>query len=252
MEASEQLSRVMWQRKERFAQRIREWVNEYLGTRSLTPSKRGVHVKTASILRYLKIWGLKTSKKTDSIYIDEHERLDVVEYRKGWADRMFDYKKTMVQYDEYEEAQDRPKVLVAHDETYFYANDSKRTLYLATDETIIRKKEKVVLLCSVHLGTHAMVFPHARRLFLMLSMMAKQLQSAVEYSNTLHPNCTGVFCFDQSSNHSAMLYDALNAHRMNMGLGGKRIISCDSGYYNADGQWISQSMVDANGVPRGL
>ena len=35
---------------------------------------------------------------------------------------------------------DRPKVLVTHDETYFYTNDSKRMLYLATDETIIRKK----------------------------------------------------------------------------------------------------------------
>ena len=80
--------------------------------------------------------------------------------------------------------------------------------------------------------------------------MAKQLQSAIEEFNTLHPKCTYVFCFDKSTNQSAMPVDALNAHQMNMGPGGKQIVSCDSGYhYNQDGQWVIQSMTDANGVP---
>ena len=39
---------------------------------------------------------------------------------------------------------------------------------------------------------------------------------------------------------------------MNMGPGGKQIVSRDSGYYDQNRQWVAQSMADANGVPRGL
>ena len=135
---------------------------------------------------------------------------------------------------------DRPKLLVTCDETYFYTNDSKRTLCLATDETIMRKKGegRAIMLsafgCSCHgLFSCETILPGAQHDgYLKKESMAKQLQSAIKEFNTLHPNCTGVFCFNQSSNHSAMPVDALNAHRVNMGPGGKQIVSRDSGYYN--------------------
>ncbi|KAI9493620.1 hypothetical protein BDB00DRAFT_872083 [Zychaea mexicana] len=82
--------------------------------------------------------------------------------------------------------------------------------------------------------------------------MAEQLKSAIEEFNELHPNCTGVFCFDQSSNHSTMPNNALNAFKMNLGPGGKQIISHDTGYYDANGQWRIQRTVDGDGRARGL
>lgn len=59
------------------------------------------------------------------------------------------------------------------------------------------------------------------------------------------------FCFDQSSNHSAMADDALNAHRMNLGSGGKQILPRD-GWYIRHGEKVWQKMVDREGRALGI
>ena len=56
-------------------------------------------VAVRTIRRYLHSWGFKYRKNTKGIYVDGHERQDVVEYRKAWARRMMVWKKAMEDYD---------------------------------------------------------------------------------------------------------------------------------------------------------
>jgi len=59
----------------------------------------------------------------------------------------------------------------------------------------------------------------------------------------LHPGCTGVFCFDQSTNHNAMAADALIATRMNLGPGRTQPRIRDGWYIDENGEKHVQSMI---------
>src|SRR6185437_14178372 len=76
----------------------------------------------------------------------------------------------------------------------------------------------------------------------------------------LHPGCTGVFCFDQSTNHNAMAADALVVTKMNLGPGGVQPKMRDGWYIYKYGEKRSQSMIFPNdcqinklrGKPKGI
>ena len=46
------------------------------------------------------------------------------------------------------------------------------------------------------------------------------MHQAIPIFEILHSGCISVFCFDQSTNHNAMVADALIAMRMNLSPGG--------------------------------
>ncbi len=46
------------------------------------------------------LWGYKYDERRKGIYYDGHKRLDVMEYKKGWLERMFTYKKYMKKFDD--------------------------------------------------------------------------------------------------------------------------------------------------------
>ncbi len=73
--------------------------------------------------------------------------------------------------------------------------------------------------------------------------MIRQLQGAIDSFKIMHPQCTAVFIFDQSSNHCAYSDDALRAHNMNMNPGGKeKQKRMKDGVFKKDGVEIVQSM----------
>jgi hypothetical protein len=57
------------------------------------------NVSLRSIRTYVHKWGFKFRENSKGIYVDGHERHDVVEYRKAWAQRMMLWKKLMDRYD---------------------------------------------------------------------------------------------------------------------------------------------------------
>ena len=82
--------------------------------------------------------GWRYGKKKKGMYIDGHEREDVVEYRKGFVERWKGYEKRMVTYDNDSNASELPPgfevpqtgrfwlILVTHDESTFYAHDRRK------------------------------------------------------------------------------------------------------------------------------
>ena len=72
------------------------------------------------------------------------------------------------------------------------------------------------------------------------------VHQAIPIFEILHPGCTGVFCFDQSTNHNAMAGDALVTTKMNLSPRGKQLKMRDSWYINEDGEKRVQSMTFPN------
>jgi hypothetical protein len=70
--------------------------------------------------------------------------------------------------------------------------------------------------------------------------------------DTLHPDVTGVFIFDNSMNHKKRPPDGLDAKLLNMKDGGKNAPMLKDGWFEAGGIRMVQKMQHAYGVPKGL
>jgi hypothetical protein len=126
---------------------------------------------------------------------------------------------------------DKKIVFVTHDESTFYANDGKKDLWLLEGENYIRKKgpgSSIMVSefqCPCH-GTMKIESWSSRTLFKAgdsregwwtYKHMVEQLEeNAIGLFEALHPGCTAVFLFDNSSNHGAYADDALVASRMTL------------------------------------
>ena len=114
-------------------------VQQRLGTRA-----RGIHVRTARRWLHKLSWRYQQKKK--GMFIDGHERGDVVEYRKGFVERWKEYEKRFIIYDNDGNILSTPTgfpvaqgvrfrlILVTHDESTFYEND-RRKIHWINDET---------------------------------------------------------------------------------------------------------------------
>ncbi len=98
--------------------------------------------------RWLKSLGYRYGRRRNGMYIDGHERADVVAYRKRFCERWKEYEKRMVTFDN-EGNETLPKgfpvpqgprfrlILVTHDESTFYASDRRKNVW-------VHKKAKAV------------------------------------------------------------------------------------------------------------
>ena len=216
---------------------IKKFIDE-----DVIPATLGVtgSVGKTTVARYLYEWGYSYRKNKKAIFFDGHERPDVVEYRQAWSKRMLKYmeRSEFYQGDNQEEVLEpvlndgeKKIVFVTHDESTFYANDGKSDFWLTSDENYIRKKgpgSSIMISefqCPCH-GTMKSGAWTSRRYFKAggdregwwtYKHMVEQLKDdAIELFELIHPNCVGVFLFDNSSNHSAFAEDALVASRMTL------------------------------------
>ena len=90
------------------------------------------------------------------VYIDGHERQDVIEYRKKFLDKMhqlspyfveFEANGTMKQKDYHSDCtvggpQRRPIIIITHDESIFSANDGRHQAWIPKESAFLRPKGK--------------------------------------------------------------------------------------------------------------
>ncbi|CAB5381514.1 unnamed protein product [Rhizophagus irregularis] len=110
------------------------------------------HIKKETISEktcrnYMHFWGYRYDEKKKGVYYDGHEWPDVVEYRKEWLKKMFEYKKSMKDFDgdmldvvlePQLNLEEKEIVQVTHDECHFYANDGQWKIWMKKDEDILR------------------------------------------------------------------------------------------------------------------
>ena len=257
---------------------LRTYVNDEL-IPALTSGKP-IHINTAG--RWLKKLGFETSKLQKGIYVDGHDREDVVEYREKflrdmavlqsrmdvWVD---DGAGGMVARPPNLDPGIRRHVLVVHDECSFHANDHKKTVWAENGRAVSMKKDdgKALMVSTFLCECHGELYRERSGIkekvraiiapgnsprddgYWTSEKMLDQFQNKVLPAfEELHPDCVGVFMFDNSTNHKKMPDDALVASRLNLSDGGK-----NSRKVIRDGQFganVSQPMIDDKGVQKGI
>jgi len=120
-------------------------VQARLGTRA-----RGIHIRTAQ--RWLHKISCRYTQKKKGMYVDGHERDDVVEYRKKIVERWKEYEKRFIIYDNDGNIHSTPTgfpvpqrafrlILVTHDESTFYENDRRKLQWVSEKTKAVAKKK---------------------------------------------------------------------------------------------------------------
>jgi hypothetical protein len=246
-----------------------------------------ISVRTAG--RWLHHLGFNCKDSTKGIYIDGHERPDVVEYRRYFCRLLLGLKRRIATITDSNiippilQPNEKELVLVVHDECTFAAHDDRKLIWVEDGRPPLRPKGDghVIMvsqfLCACH-GSLTISHEEARALGWDFTTageiiypgknkdgywdnqdLVNQLQTkAIPLFNYLHPNKTAIFAFDNSQNHQAMADDALIATRLNLSDGFKAstrkrpMIMRDGYYYDQDDNKIIQSMRNENGEQKGI
>ncbi|KAJ7242820.1 hypothetical protein B0H12DRAFT_1023434 [Mycena haematopus] len=208
-----------------------------------------ISLRTAQ--RWLHKMGWRFGKKKNGMYIDGHERSDVVEYREGFVARWREYDKRMNIYDNDGNLELGPQrntppgtvpflpdghafklILVTHDESTFFQNDCKKNCWIhKTDKpTPQRKGEGQSIMVSDFLTTEwgrlmdedeyveaRLIFKAGkdRDSYFDNDHVIIQVEKAINiFERKCHKWATGLFLFDNAPTHQRRAADALSARKM--------------------------------------
>ena len=269
------------------AHRFSQWIAKDLHLKAGLSSPVTVSESTAT--RWLHFLGMKYGAYKKGMYVDGHERADVVQYRTEFLERMLEYEKRMTKYEDkivddgilvaVEPILDkgvRRLVLVTHDESCFSSNEGKSTIWMDGDNLPLRPKgegRSIMVsdfLCECHgplklSSEQQRKTPNIEPESVMIikpgknadgywtnSDLVKQLEKVVLIFKILHPDCDALFMFDNSQNHRALPPDALNAKVLPIKDGGKNVKPQRDGWFMKEGRKIAQSMMTQECKPKGL
>ncbi|KAF0690235.1 Aste57867_18360 [Aphanomyces stellatus] len=240
-------------------------------------------VSESTARRWMIHAGYKYGSWKKDVFMDGHERSDVVEYRKYFCKSWLSLIDQMVSFsgpemDVVEPPLDlsRQVVWVTHDESIFYANDDGGRVWTNKAHPDIPKKGRgrsimvSDFLCPCH-GRLYMPNGDAKQFVTEVLHVGKDqegfwtsdhvimqvVNKSLPAFTALHPGCVAFFTFDQSTNHAAFAADALRVSSMNLYPGGKKP-PMRAGWFGTPRQ--TQSMVfpddhvnpSLHGLPKGI
>ncbi|KAH9117572.1 hypothetical protein LEN26_012591 [Aphanomyces euteiches] len=218
----------------------------------LLPSLTGALQTTVSIetsRRWMIHAGYKYGAWSKDVFLDGHERHDVVEYRADFCRKWIELSKRMVSYTgpdmETVECPENsvlePVVWLTHDESVFYANDDGGMIWTNSAHPDLPKKSRgrsimvSDFLCPCHGRLYMPVGERQQYVRELLhigktqegywtsnNVVAQVKDKVLPAFAALHPGCLALITFDQSTNHAAFAPDALRTTSMNLNPGGKQ------------------------------
>lgn len=264
-------------------QKFREGVNsEILAALGITP-KKPISERTAR--RWLVRLGYRRTLIKKGVYMDGHERPDVVKYRTDvFLPKMAEFQARMTTYDRKTLEATEPKlpngvkkvIAYFHDECCFHALDYMKSAWLAEGQTVLQKKSRGRLIHVSDFITEVTgrlvrrdkdgnIIADARQIIYPGSkgdawwdteQLIVQIRKAVKIHNDLHPGVTALFIFDQSSAHASLAPGALRAFDMNKSNGGKQRKQNDTVIPDTNPTPVQrgkvQKMTTAKGEAKGL
>ena len=267
--------------------RFAHWVNNNLlpNVHLLPGFPRNITPRTAS--KWLHHLGFHPTPYRKGVYVDGHERSDVVEYRQMYLRKIEILESTHLppppcvdgnaEENIGNPGAQRKLVLLYHDESSFHANEAPSWQWAEEGKLAIRPKSMgrgimVSDFISEHGGYLALTdeeyvtaeerypeIPKSARVLFKYGVQSEgywncekfliQLKNAAKIAEVKYPKerYSVTFILDQSSGHTAYPEDGLNAHRMNVSDGGKQPKRRDTVWNGR-----AQSMVTASGQPKGL
>ena len=263
------------------------WVNRELLPNSDLPPGCPQVISERTAAKWLNQLGFHPYSLKKGVYIDGHERDDVVQYRKLFLRKLEILEEThlppLLCSDELTAfpvgcaTASRSLVLIFHDESSFHANEGQSVLWAEEGRVPIRPKSQgrglmVSDFVTEHHGllqlneeeyeevhrSDASIPQCAREIFKFgvandgywnSERFLKQMEKAITIANVKYPPSlfNKVWLFDQSSGHCAFKEDSLNVRRMNVNPGGAQPRLRDTVW---DGQ--PQRMVLPDGRQKGM
>lgn len=219
---------------------------------------------------WLKKLGFELKEPKSGLYIDGHERPDVVESRADYLKTMKTLRVRMVHTDQTEDYKQiysllpkdqRPIIVVYQDESIFHANDDNTIQWCDSTMKILKHKSPGRgLMVSGWLNEITGWLPGANIImkygkqeegyWTSEKMTENTLQVINKFEETF-PWAQALFVFDNSSNHKKMAANALNAAKMNLGPGGKQPVMHATNY-NGTHQEMVFTTGENKGLPKGL
>lgn len=240
------------------------------GTRRGLYKRKGIRARSAC--RWLRRMGYRYRDIRKGIFLDGHERSDVIEYRQIFVRTISDLESLIVEYDingnmieKSPMPGERLCVLMAHDESTFSANDARRQAWHNIKQTHLRPKSRGrgIMLSDILYANGRVCVPDS---ITAEQMIAKGLDPerrfATEYFEYGKNNSgywtgehvvdhilkivipmfelsysaelyQGLFLFDNAAGYGSFASDALRAQDMNLDSGGKAPIMRNS-YFTKD------------------
>lgn len=227
------------------------------GTADIPSNTSSVQIRARTARRWLAKLGFEWKQFTKGVYIDGHERVDVVAYReKEFLPRFESIRRLLVIFDDHGNMimpknlapGEKPHLPLAHDESTFKSNDGKRNMWVENGKQPLRPKGQgkgIMVSDFIHPGGRLRVphsFSDADLEALGLSshfateyleygkdnywtsekMIDQVVNVALPIFRVAFPDFVGVWIFDNSSNHGCFSPDALRAERLNLNPGGKQ------------------------------
>ncbi|KAG2073340.1 hypothetical protein BDR04DRAFT_938267, partial [Suillus decipiens] len=246
--------------------------------------KQPISERTAR--RWLIKLGWRCTVIRKGVYMDGHEREDVVKYRNEiYLPAMSKFEKRMVRFEGPELTRVEPTLQPGekqikpyyHDECCFHANDDVKSAWLRPGERVLRKKGRGRLIHVsdfvneedgqlVSRGPTGEIIKDARRIIYpgangdawwTHENLLEQVKYAIEVHDEVNgPNCQALFIFDNSSAHASLPPDALRAFEMNKSDSGKQRKQRDTIIPDSNPdptkRGLLQKMTTPSGEPKGL
>jgi len=251
--------------------------------------RKGIRARTAR--RWLARLGFQWTDVRKGVYIDGHERPDVIEERVRFLEQLEGLQPYLVEFDEFGRITPKvyprgcevgglhpPVILVTHDESTLNSNEARSRVWKAPESTYLRPKGRgrgimisdFLLPCG-RLTAESLTIEQRRSLQIPLhasktfefgsqnhasywstdDIISHTLDTAVKMFEAVYPGYKALFLFDNASSHSSFAEDALRVQNMNLSGGGDQP-AMRNGFFLKDGIRIIQEMVDDNGVPKGI
>ena len=263
------------------------WVNTNLLPTAELPPGCPQQIQPRTAIKWLHRLGFRPQSHKKSVYIDGHERDDVVEYRNLYLRKLEILSSTHLPPPSCDDcltaiATGNPSatkhlVLIFHDESSFHANEAQSIMWAEEGRVPIRPKNQgrglmVSDFVTEFDGLLQLTTDEYRRAaesdrsirmcareilkfgagsegYWNNARFLKQMESAVKIADIKYPSDTHskVWLFDQSSGHTAFREDALNVNRMNVSTGGAQPRMHDTVW---DGR--VQKMVLSDRRPKGM
>jgi hypothetical protein len=202
----------------------------------ISPGTNQPHIRARTARRWLANLGFDWKKFTKGLYIDGHERADVVTYRENeFLPKFESIRHLLVTFDDHGNmilpqnlaAREKPHLLIAHDESIFRSNDGKRQMWMENGKQLLRPKGQgkgIMVSDFIHPGGRLRVpdqfcnadlealgppnrfateyLEYGKENYWTSEKMVQQvLDVALPVFHIAFPDFVGVWIFDNSSNH---------------------------------------------------
>ncbi|CAG8517448.1 13040_t:CDS:2, partial [Cetraspora pellucida] len=194
----------------------------------LNVESSSISIRTAR--RWMQKLGFYYKRHQQGVYVDGHERPDVVAYRHIFFQKVAEFDQFMSKWhDEGCEFRIFPQlsngekehVWVTHDETTFYAYDGPCAVWCPEEEQPLRKK-------GLGLGIHISDFmtemigllkdeEEEACVTMDTEKLHQQVKRVIKIFERTHSGCIDIFAFNNATSHISFVEDALLASRMNLG-----------------------------------